>query len=218
MAQQARARKTRAAIIRGAAVAFQKRGYGSTSLSDVSAAAGVTKGALYFHFDSKEALALAIIDAQHEASRTIGRKLLDDNVPGLHAILIVSIELAKQLHDDPVVSAGVRLTIDAVNFRAPVRGPYLDWMVACEEFLRRGISEGDIVPSVDVSAAAHFIISAFTGVQIVSDVLTGREDIEQRLVEMWAVILPALVPAERWGELSELPSRIWGEVTGGTTG
>lgn len=211
MAQQARARETRAAIIRGAAVAFQKRGYGSTSLSDVSAAAGVTKGALYFHFDSKEALALAIIDAQHEASRTIGRKLLDDNVPGLHAILIMSIELAKQLHDDPVVSAGVRLTIDAVNFRAPVRRPYLDWMVACEEFLRRGISEGDIVPSVDVSAAAHFIISAFTGVQIVSDVLTGREDIEQRLVEMWAVILPALVPAERWNELSELPSRIRGK-------
>ena len=218
MAQQARARETRAAIIRGAAVAFQKRGYGSTSLSDVSAAAGVTKGALYFHFDSKEALALAIIEAQHEASRNIGCKLLDDNVPGLHAMVIMSIELAKQLNDDPVVSAGVRLTIDASNFRAPVSGPYLDWMVACEEFLRRGIAEGDILQSVDVSAAAHFIIAAFTGVQVVSDVLTGREDIEQRLVEMWAVILPALVPAERWNELSELPSRIRGEVTRGATG
>ncbi len=214
MAQQARARETRAAIIRGAAVAFQKGGYGSTSLSDVSAAAGITKGALYFHFDSKEALALAIIEAQHEASRTIGRKLLEDNVPGLHAMVMMSIELAKQLQDDPVVSAGVRLTIDAANFRAPVSGPYLDWMVACEEFLRRGIAEGDIVPSVDVSAAAHFIIAAFTGVQVVSDVLTGHEDIEQRLVEMWAVILPALVPVERWNELSELPARIRRELKG----
>ena len=214
MAQQARAIVTRAAIIRGASIAFQKRGYGSTSLSDVSAAAGVTKGALYFHFDSKEALALAIIEAQHEASRTIGRKLADDNKPGLHAMIIMSIELAKQLRDDPVVRAGVRLTIDAASFSTPVSGPYLDWMLACEEFLRRGIAEGDIVQNVDVSATAHFIIAAFTGVQVTSDVLTGREDMEQRLVEMWAMILPALVPAERWNELSERPSRIRREVTG----
>lgn len=208
MAQQARAVETRAAIIRGAAAVFQERGYGSASLADVSAAAGVTKGALYFHFDSKEALARAIIEAQHTASHSVGRQLLDDNVPGLNAILRMSMELAKQLHENPVVSAGVRLTIEAANFTTPVVAPYLDWIQACEEFLRRGILEGDIAETVDVVAAAHFIISAFTGVQVVSDVLTGREDIEQRLVEMWTLILPALVPAERWDELKGLPARI----------
>lgn len=208
MAQQARAVETRAAIIRGAAAVFQERGYGSASLADVSAAAGVTKGALYFHFDSKEALARAIIEAQHDASHSVGRRLLDDNVPGLHAILTMSIELAKQLHANPVVSAGVRLTIEAANFSTPVVAPYLEWIGACEEFLRRGIREGDIAPTVDVEAAAHFIISAFTGVQVISDVLTGRDDIERRLVEMWALILPSLVPAERWDEVKDLPERI----------
>jgi len=208
MAQQERAIETRAAIIRGAAAAFQERGYGSTSLSQVSAAAGVTKGALYFHFDSKEALAVAIIEAQHEASAAIGRTMLEQNVPGLRAILIMSLELARQLHDDPIVSAGVRLTIEAANFETPVGGPYLDWMAACEEYLRRGIAEGDISPAIDISAMGHFIISAFTGVQVVSDVLTGRDDIEDRLVEMWAVIMPALVPADRWEELKDLPERI----------
>ncbi|KGJ79764.1 hypothetical protein GY21_03660 [Cryobacterium roopkundense] len=208
MAQQERAIETRAAIIRGAAAAFQERGYGSTSLAQVSAAAGVTKGALYFHFDSKEALAIAIIEAQHEASAAIGRTLLDENVPGLRAILIMSLELARQLHQDPIVSAGVRLTIEAANFETPVAGPYLDWMAACEEYLRRGIAEGDISPSIDVCAMGHFIISAFTGVQVVSDVLTGRDDIEDRLIEMWAVIMPSLVPADRWDELKDLPTRI----------
>ncbi|WP_104139795.1 ScbR family autoregulator-binding transcription factor [Cryobacterium sp. Y62] len=214
MSQQVRAIETRAAIIRGAAAAFEQRGYGSTSLAQVSSAAGVTKGALYFHFDSKEALALAIIAAQHAASAAAGQKLLDDNYPGLHALVSMSYELARQLRDDLVVSAGIRLTIEAVNFSTPVAGPYLDWMVACEEFLRRGMASGDINPDLDVRAAAHFCTAAFTGVQVVSDVLTKRADIDQRLTEMWAMLLPALVAPERWEELKDLPERIRRERAG----
>lgn len=204
MPQQTRAVHTRAAIIRGAAAAFEQRGYGSTSLAQVSAAAGVTKGAVYFHFDSKEALAVAIITAQHEESASAGRRLLDDNVPGLRALVLMSYELARQLRDDLIVSAGVRLTIEAVNFSTPVSAPYLDWIVSCEEFLRRGIADGDVTPTLDVCAAAHFFTAAFTGVQVVSDVLTGRGDIDQRLTEMWAMLLPGLVAPERWPDLHDL--------------
>ncbi|WP_158251245.1 ScbR family autoregulator-binding transcription factor [Cryobacterium sp. Y11] len=214
MPQQARAIATRAAIIRGASQAFEQRGYGSTSLAQVSNAAGVTKGALYFHFDSKEALAVAIIRAQHEASAAAGQKLLDDNHPGLHALVSMSYELARQLRDDLVVSAGVRLTIEAANFSTPVAGPYLDWMGACEEFLRRGIVSGDINPELDVCAAAHFCTSAFTGVQVVSDVLTKRADIDQRLTEMWAILLPGIVAPGRWDDLKDLPARILRERAG----
>ena len=208
MPQQVRAIETRAAIIRGAAAAFEQRGYGSTSLAQVSAAAGVTKGALYFHFDSKEALAVAIIEAQHTESVGAGRALLDNDVPGLRALVSMSYELARQLRDDLIVSAGVRLTIEAVNFTTPVSAPYLDWMIACEEFLRRGIADGDVLPTVDVRAAARFFTAAFTGVQVVSDVLTRRGDIDQRLTEMWTLLLPGLVAPERWDELQDLPERI----------
>ena len=208
MPQQVRAKETRAAIIRGAAAAFEQRGYGSTSLAQVSAAAGVTKGALYFHFDSKEALAVAIIDAQHTESVSAGRELLDNNVPGLRALVSITYELARQLRDDLIVSAGARLTIEAVNFSTPVSAPYLDWMTASEEFLRRGIADGDVIPTVDVGAAARFFMAAFTGVQVVSDVLTRRGDIDQRLTEMWTLLLPGLVAPERWDELQDLPERI----------
>ncbi|MDJ0339462.1 ScbR family autoregulator-binding transcription factor [Cryobacterium sp. PH31-O1] len=208
MQQQARAIETRAAIIRGAAAAFEQRGYGSTSLAQVSAAAGVTKGALYFHFDSKEALAVAIIDAQHEQSAGAGQLLLEKDVPGLRALISMSYELARQLRDDLIVSAGVRLTIEAANFSTPVSAPYLDWMVTCEEFLRRAITAGDVAPTLDVPAAAAFFTAAFTGVQLVSDVLNGRSDIDQRLTEMWALLLPGLVVSERWDELKNLAADV----------
>lgn len=204
MSQQVRAKETRAAIIHGAATAFEQRGYGSTSLAQVSAAAGVTKGALYFHFDSKEALAVAIIEAQHKASVDAARKLLIDHVPGLRALVLMTYELARQLRDDPTVSAGVRLTIEAANFQTPVSAPYLDWIVACEEFLNQGIIDGDVVPDLDVYAVAHFITSAFTGVQLVSDVLTRRGDIAQRLTQMWALLLPSLIAPDRRDALKDL--------------
>lgn len=61
--QQERARRTRAAIIRSAAVEFGKSGYAAASLNRILEGSRATKGAMYFHFDSKEDLARAVLEA-----------------------------------------------------------------------------------------------------------------------------------------------------------
>jgi AcrR family transcriptional regulator len=58
----AKARATRARILREAAQLFSVRGYFHTTVEDVMARAALTKGGFYAHFDSKEALARAVID------------------------------------------------------------------------------------------------------------------------------------------------------------
>ena len=63
MLKQVRAEQTRDAIVRGAAEAFDKHGFVGATLGDVTTYAEVTKGAVYFHFRSKEELARAVIDA-----------------------------------------------------------------------------------------------------------------------------------------------------------
>lgn len=208
MVQQARAVETRAAILLGAATEFQEHGYAGTSLIDIAIAAGVTKGSVYFHFDSKESLALAIIDAQHQASISIGKAMSASGTSGLEALLIMSVELARQFREDPLVSAGIRLTMEAPNFSVPIVVPYTDWIGVCEQCLRQAIAEGDVVETTDVEAMAHFIIPAFTGVQMVSNILTNRTDLLRRVEEMWNAILPVLVPADRWESLKNLPSEI----------
>ena len=65
MVKQARAQITRDAIILGAAKAFDRFGYGMASIADIASEASVTKGALYFHFQSKDEIAHAVIHQQH---------------------------------------------------------------------------------------------------------------------------------------------------------
>ena len=69
-APQERAILTREKVIAGAAEVFYRHGFGGATLSDITSAAGVTKGALYFHFPSKEDVALAIIEAEELSLRT----------------------------------------------------------------------------------------------------------------------------------------------------
>jgi AcrR family transcriptional regulator len=57
---------TRAALLEEATALFARRGYAGTSLEDVASASHVTRGAVYHHFASKQALFEAVLDAQEE--------------------------------------------------------------------------------------------------------------------------------------------------------
>ncbi len=66
-----RAEATRRRVLDVAARLFRERGYAGVSLRAIAAAAGLKAGSLYYHFDSKEALVVEILDegirAVHEA-------------------------------------------------------------------------------------------------------------------------------------------------------
>jgi AcrR family transcriptional regulator len=55
---------TRAALLDQATALFAERGYAGTSLEDVASASQVTRGAVYHHFASKQALFEAVLDRQ----------------------------------------------------------------------------------------------------------------------------------------------------------
>ncbi|OEJ24181.1 TetR family transcriptional regulator [Streptomyces agglomeratus] len=75
MTQGSRARQrehTRQALVREGRRLFAARGYGAVGLSEIVRAAGVTKGALYHHFDSKTELFRAVLEeVQQEVARNV---------------------------------------------------------------------------------------------------------------------------------------------------
>jgi hypothetical protein len=51
--------------------------------------------------------------------------------------------------------------------------------------------------------------SAFTGVQLVSNVLTRRSDLPDRVDEMWQILLPGIVCDELSGDIERLVKSRW---------
>ena len=64
------ASENRDAIVQVAAAQMRERGFGQTSVAEVAKAAGLTHGALYSHFDSKDALQAEAIEHAFEQCRT----------------------------------------------------------------------------------------------------------------------------------------------------
>ena len=75
----AKARRTRERLLDAAAQLFSVHGYFHTTVEQVMDAAGLTKGGFYAHFDSKEALARAVIE---HATDTWVKKIAERVAPG----------------------------------------------------------------------------------------------------------------------------------------
>ncbi len=69
----------RAQFIQAAQQLFYTKGYESTSVNDIITAVGVSKGAFYHHFDSKEAVLVAVVGALVAQTTAIIQPILDDN-------------------------------------------------------------------------------------------------------------------------------------------
>lgn len=78
---QQRAIKTRAGVITAAAHEFADRGYAGASINSIIANSTSTKGALYFHFPSKEALAEAVLDNVRAAYSRIAERRRSVHTP-----------------------------------------------------------------------------------------------------------------------------------------
>lgn len=191
---QQRAKDTRLSVIEGAARVFAEIGYGNASLTDITKHAGVTKGALYFHFSSKRELALAVIEEQHALVLAAGAEILASDASALDRLIGLCRMFGQQLLEEPVVQGGIRLTFEASAFDADVSGPYQDWITTAEQLLRQAAADGTVRADIDAAAFARYLVASFTGVQMVSEVLSSREDVLLRIEQMWEFMLPALRP------------------------
>lgn len=189
---QSRAEVTRRAVLEAAARLFNDRGYAGTSISDISCLSGRTSGAIYFHYTSKELLALAVIK-EHFATwpRLIEQQATVGRMP-LERLLRLSYAVARAFRDDIVVSAGARLWAErrAIDVAMPV--PFVDWTDAVRALLEQAAAAGELAPHVKPAQAAHAVVCAFFGLHTVSDALDGRTGIEDDLTDLWHFLLPAL--------------------------
>ncbi|MFC8346976.1 ScbR family autoregulator-binding transcription factor [Streptomyces sp. NPDC057280] len=199
MAKQERGTRSRRAILEAAAEVFDLRGFDAASTNEILARSGLTRGALYHHFPSKEAIAMALLEAHGEAL------VVPDRSTRIQTIIDLTFAFAGQLQRDPVLRASVRLAVEKTSLPRPVHTPYEQSSAAILELLEQAGKQGEILPGLDLNEVSAVIVGAFTGMQVMSQVYTDREDLPERLTAMWRLLLPGLVAPGMIGHLRVTP-------------
>ncbi|WP_232248178.1 ScbR family autoregulator-binding transcription factor [Streptacidiphilus rugosus] len=187
--RQDRAIQTRAHILRAAAHVFAEKGFKSSSVLDVAHQVGMTKGAIYFHFPTKEILAVAVVEEHYSRWPQLLERILEDDLSPLETAIAMLDGAAEAFANDIVVQAGARLQLESSVIDADLPQPYVGWMHLLTQLLDAALAEGQLRDDVDPAAVARALVGGFFGVQHVSAVLTGRSDLQERWAELRDLIV-----------------------------
>ncbi|PJJ06241.1 TetR family transcriptional regulator [Streptomyces sp. 2333.5] len=190
MAQQDRAIRTRRLILEAAASVFDDLGYDRATIAEVLERAGVTKGALYFHFASKEQLALAVLD-EHVTDIAVEPQKIK-----LQEFVDAGQVLAYRLRSDPIQRGAARLAVEQGSNHLDRKQGMIAWTRFVEDLLNEARDRGEVLESVVVSETAELFVGAFAGLQLMSNALTNQADLSHRLTVFFEHTLPSIaVPA-----------------------
>lgn len=199
MARQVRSEITRRKILDAAVDVFGEVGYAAAGWATIIDRTGMTKGALYHHFDSKEALASAIIAEGSEALLGAFRNVCGSTSPALENMIHGTFAVAHLLSVDKVARAAEQLTAVLAGFNAAAARFFSAWVAEMAEQARRAIDEGDLRDDVDVELVSESIVGATFGMRLQSNALSGPgadgsrvESSVEGLGQLWGLLLPGM--------------------------
>ena len=159
------AEKTRTRILASALALFAKKGYEHTTFTDIAARLKMTKGAVYWHFESKEALLMALVDEMLEKFGRQISELMPKEELTFRAVAEMMVKNAERIVEDPRGTAFFMLMKTQVRWRdasmASVRedlltnqrfGPFHAFLTAVDNDVRAGRVRAD-VDAEEVAAA-----------------------------------------------------------------
>ena len=140
---QARAHETRSRILTGAAEAFAEHGFAGATIADIMTRSGVTKRALYFHFDTKEEVADAVLAAHTTWLRDAVAALAGSPVQRLVDYGYLTCD---GLADDPIFQATARLAIERETYGAGRPASFGVWQETTRDMLDEVAAAGASMP------------------------------------------------------------------------
>ncbi|OON75410.1 TetR family transcriptional regulator [Streptomyces tsukubensis] len=178
---QERAVQTRRQILESAAILFDQNGYAGTSVKDVADHVGMTKGAVYFHYPSKEALTVAVVQAHYDRWPRLLEAVQAEGLGPMDTLVELLDRTAMTFRDDAVVQGGARLMMEQPLVEGSLPQPYVGWVDLIELLLTQAMDAGELREGVSPTAAAHTLVAAFFGTQHIS----ARLDLRVDLVKRW---------------------------------
>ena len=195
---QRRAIATRDGIASAAAEHFNAVGYAGARITDILATAGDSKGAMYHHFPSKEALAQYLVQGWGTVLVDTIADVTTADEPALRQVVSVQRALAAIITRDHVARAGLILSLErAVDESAKV---YTAWTSAVTVIVEHAIRTGQLDDTAEHSRLAETLCAGFVGAVHVATSLGEPETISRRvddLLKLWLTGVPATPAAAR---------------------
>jgi AcrR family transcriptional regulator len=165
-----RGEQSRREIVSVAIECFSRYGYQGTSIDRIARAAGVTKGALYYHFKDKEALLFGALDDRIGGfERMVVERVtrLRDPLAALHAVADICVEQATRSNHRRFM---LTLMVEALDTYPALSERFRQMMRRFRDFLantvRIGQTKGLFRSDLDPGLAAQLFVSGLIGSEI----------------------------------------------------
>jgi len=160
--------RTRGLLLQAAFEEMYRSGYRSADLDSILTAAGVTKGALYYHFDDKEALGYAVLDEvmTSDLHQKWVQPLRNAKDPIDALVRIVQSESLKRedvQRGCPLLNLSQEMSGLDEGFRRRTAKLFRDWHDAVAGALREGQKRGLVRHDIDANETATFLIATYEG-------------------------------------------------------
>jgi TetR/AcrR family transcriptional regulator, transcriptional repressor for nem operon len=195
---------TREHIIQVAGRLFLQRNYDGVSIQDITKAVGMTKGALYHHFASKEQLFEEVAHdllGKHDIDHS---KLPGDSLRGFYTALVEQYRVREVVSRKAKASgleSGIHfhnLLWDAVRilpgFRASVQAIDALEHKAWKHALQAAIDRGEIRKGLDADKLARIFTSVPDGVSTASMLKGGPTSVQGEIQDLWDSLYQSLKP------------------------
>jgi AcrR family transcriptional regulator len=183
---QQRSEETRAHILQAAMTLFSKNGYDASSVAEICQAAGVSKGAFYHHFASKQAVFQSLLEGWLAGLNQQMDALLN-NAPDVPAGFLQLVRLASPIFHDARGQFPMFLEFWTQSSRDPALwataiAPYRHFLELFSNTLAKGIQQGSIRP-VDPKLAAQALLALAMGI-VLQEVMDPQETAGDGVAEL----------------------------------
>jgi len=160
--------RTRKQLLKAAFEEIHLSGFRSADMDAILGQAGVTKGALYHHFDSKEALGYAVVDEViTDMTRDKWLRPLQNATNPLDTLVGIVESTSMKPQDFqrgcPLNNLAQEMSPIDEGFRIRTARIFKNWHQAIARALRAGQKQGVVRSNVDTNEAAMFFIAAYEG-------------------------------------------------------
>lgn len=167
--------RTREGLLRAAFREIYRSGFQSAGLNTILASAGVTKGALYHHFDSKEALGYAVVEevvAALPRERWLDPLQRSEDKDPIDALIGIVRAIPSRPKDVkggcPLLNLAQEMSQLDEQFRKRLERIFHRWQDGIAAALRRGQSQGTVRRDLAPEETASFLIALVEGYAVLA--------------------------------------------------